>query len=279
MNLIYANLAAEKAAIEARAKGEIPISQVEMNLNIAFPGKIDGNIEERTAYHLREHLGECHFVLDTHSTSVDYGEFVVSTSGLTIDMVRDAHEGKPVSAVTRLAYEGSGLHYAERMATNIDAITSLAINTGLLRHVQMSDAVASGRSLIEFVNAHGNGYAISFEAGQHEGSNTNQVAMAVAQNILRAYRVIEGEPVRVGRQEIYLGRMAVQLPEGVEGFRITDEVENFKLLPAGTPYAYDGDGQSYSLDREVVPVLFDERKRKTGEFRSGRVFIATERIS
>lgn len=277
VKLIYANLAAEKAGEDL----------IETNLNIAFPGKPNGTLEERTAFQLRSHLNGCHWVLDMHSTEMDYGAFVVSTSGLTRERIEEEIEylgthgrcGREPNPVTLAAYEGSEIHIAQRGATNIDAISALSRNTGLPRHIQMSDAVASGRSLIEFINAHGKGYAISFETGQHYDPQSVETGLTVVRNVLKVYGAIEGTPVRADDQETYLGFKAVQVPERVEGFRITDDLQNFQELPAGTPYAVDLAGNNYSLDRSCIPVLFNESKRESGDFRSGRVFIATQRIS
>jgi len=270
VKLIYANLAAERAGK----------SDINTNLNIAFPGKLHGDIEERIAYNLRDVLSRCNMVLDIHSTSTFQGRYVVSTSGLTEEMAKASLRGE-ISKETKDAYQGSGLHPATRKVTNIDAISALSRNTSLTKHVQMTDAVANGTSLIEFVNAHGCGYAISFEAGEHHDSESERTAMEVVNNVLMIYGLIDGTPKRINKQETYLGVGSVKLPKGIqsEQFTPSEHLKNFVLLPAGVPYGYNQDGNAYSLKKDCVPVLFDEKTREGKEFRSGRIFIRTERIS
>ncbi|MBT4539757.1 hypothetical protein HOC32_05705 [Candidatus Woesearchaeota archaeon] len=271
VHLIYANLAAE----------EITKSQVDKNLNIAFPGKPNGNIEERIAYNLRGPLEECHFVLDIHSMSEDCGTFAISTAGLSEAMVNDILQGGKIHETTLEAYKDSGVHTASRRPTNVNAIAAFAQNTGLPWHVQMKEDVARGRSLIDYVNSHGKGYGISFEAGEHTDPNSEVVAMRVARNVLMSYGVINGEPEINSDQEIVLGLEAVQLPAGVssEQFTSSEELGNFKPLAAGVAYGHDHNGNNYSLSYDCVPILFNPKTRNGEQFRSGRVFIPTQKIS
>jgi len=271
VHLIYANLAAERAGKP----------QIDKNLNISFPGKPNGNIEERIAYQLREVLSQCHFVMDIHSTSTFQGSFVISTSGLTEETVKANLKGREISKETLEAYKDSGLHPAARGATNIDSITTFSQYTGLKRHLHLKEEVAHGRSLIDFVNSHGKGYGISFEAGEHHDPETENTAMEVVNNVLMAYGLIEGIPTQAKDQEIYFGIGAINLPKGMrsEQFTPSEYLKNFILLPAGVPYGHDHNGRAYSLNKDCVPVLFDEKTREGKEFRSGRIFIRTERIS
>ncbi len=271
VNLIYANLAAEKAGK----------SHIDTNLNIAFPGKPNGDLEQRTAYELRDILSQCSLVLDIHSTSTFQGKYVVSTSGLTLEVVIANLRGREICKETIEAYKDSGLHPAARGATNIDSITTLSQYTGLKRHLHLKEEVAHGRSLIDFVNSHGKGYAISFEAGEHYHPETEKTAMEVVNNVLMAYGLIEGTPKFVKDPEIYLGIEAITLPNGMKSnqFVPSEYLHNFVVLPAGVPYGCDYTGKLYSLDKDCVPVFFREKTREGKEFRSGRIFVRTERIS
>lgn len=145
LKLVYANL-------EAASKG---LECVDSNLNRVFPGKKDGNLEERTAYDLREHLRDCDYVLDIHSTSYPTEPFAIST--------KDSNE-----------------------------FSELASLTGLKKYVILTSELAHGKALIDYVNSCG-GKGISFEAGEHSQEKTNQTARSTAENFLKNLRVLEGE--------------------------------------------------------------------------------------
>ncbi len=250
VRLIYANLPAEEAGKP----------YIDVNLNRIFPGKENGKLEERIAYNLRPALASCSLVVDIHSTTLDYGAFVVTT----VDPTQFE-----TTAATRSLYDNSGLFPEGRHCFDMGALGILTRNTGLVRHVQMDYTVANGGSLIEFVNAHGKGYGLSIEAGQHLDPKSEETAMEVVLNMLKAQRVIAGEPKR-REQEVYLGREFIPVPS--PSFKPSEGLTNFGLLKAGTPYGTDGT-QSYTLDKDSYVVLFSQRMR------DGKVFLRTDKIS
>ncbi len=67
--LIKANL--EAAKLNQRS--------VEANLNRSFPGKEDGELEERIAYELFPFVKMCDYLLDLHSTSQESEPFIIVT--------------------------------------------------------------------------------------------------------------------------------------------------------------------------------------------------------
>ena len=250
VKLIYANLPAEAA--------ETPF--IDANLNRIFPGKREGKLEQKIAYHLRDTLADCHFVIDIHSTMLEQGTFAVTTVDPTKFEVTDA---------TRKLYEESGLSPETRRPFEADILYGLVRDTGLARHVQMNHTVANGGSLIEFVNAYSQGYGLSFEAGQHQDPASEEVAMKVVFNFLQARRMIPGEPYRQ-EQEVFLGQEFIPKPS--DTFFPSPELRNFEMLPAGKSYGRD-ETQEYSLNRDCYVLLHAPRMR------DGKVFLRADKIS
>jgi len=98
---------------------------IEVDMNRCFPGSVDGNFEERLAASLLEKLKDYDAVIDLHSSSNNCPIFGIIT--------------KP----------------------NEEKL-ELAKNLGLDKLVIMSDALASGKSLIDHINL-----GISLEVGPH----------------------------------------------------------------------------------------------------------------
>lgn len=251
IHLIYANLPAEEAGKRC----------IETDLNRCFPGRKDGLLEERIAYDLRDILHDCQYVLDIHSTTLPHVPFVISTVGKTTEE-------------TRKLYAQSDLPVESRnQEVNLEVLEGLARDTGLGVHVVMNSTVAHGGSLIEFVNAHGNGYSVSFEAGQHRDPASENVAMEVVLNVLRVQHLIPGQPTR-REQERYIGWQFIKIPAGIprEEF-IPYDLENFKVLTRGTPYGRDATGREYSLEEDCYVLFFSRRKE------NDTVFLKAQRIS
>jgi len=248
VKLIYANLPAEKANKR----------YIDVDLNRSFPGKIDGLLEERIAYELRPVISSCSYLLDIHSTSEWDEPFVVSTIGQTTDKTREIYAGTDIDVRTRVEVDHM-------------YIDQLAQHTGLNLHVVMDSTVASGGSLIEYVNAHGRGYAISFESGQHKDPNALSTALGAIYNVLKIHKFIDGEPNRINRQECFLGGEFIDLPVVPSAF-IPSNLKNFELLPAGTPYGRDLTGKEYSLNQDCYVILFSKK------LTNNKVFLRANKI-
>lgn len=69
---VYFVLANEKAMLENKRF-------IDVDLNRCFPGKSDGNNEERIAHALVKELAGCEYVIDIHSTSAETDDFIIVT--------------------------------------------------------------------------------------------------------------------------------------------------------------------------------------------------------
>lgn len=189
------------------------------NLNRVFPGDEYGDIENRTAYELVPHLAECDYVIDIHSTSYPSRPFVISTLD-TPDFDR------------------------------------LASFTGLERYVIMVEKMAKGGSLIDSLKVNGR-KGISFEAGTHQDSTSVMVARRVVGDFLVNLGVIEGERYQC-QCDKFFGVDVIKVPQGGGNFRAYDNIRNFQVLSAGTPFGRDGT-QEYSLDCDCIPFLYSDQ--------------------
>jgi len=206
---------------------------IEIDLNRCFPGKEDGKLEEKIAYDLREILSSCDFVIDIHSTTLPHPPFVISPGSES-------------------------------------EINTLAQNTGLGIHVIADPKLASKGTLMEFVSTQGKGAGLLVEVGQHQSPESKKVAMSVVLNVLRAYGVIDGEPLRK-KQEKYFAQEFIQIPTLRENFTPYD-LKNFQLLAKGESFGKDSSGKEYSLDEDCYVLLFSDRMD------NDRVFLKAAKI-
>jgi len=186
--------------------------RVEADLNRVFPGKEDGNFEEQIAYNLQKELSLCDFVLDIHSSIDDTPAFAITT--------KDNKE----------FYE-------------------LIAQTGLEKYVVMTDKLANGKSLIDYVNSTG-GKGISFEAGNMHKEEAVINARNVVRNFLVNKGLMEGSVV-VSDPEKFMAYDVITVPSK-EFVCYTPKC--FELLKAGTPYGRM-DNKEYALDRDCYPIL------------------------
>ena len=129
----------------------------------------------------------------------------------------------------------------------------MAAQTGLSKYVLIGHELAEAGSLIDFVYDSG-GRGVSFEAGTHEDESSVTVAREVARNFLAANGFICGEH-RLSEPQKFVGIEVIKKPS--ETFEAYD-IENFALLPAGTPYGKDETGE-HSLDYDCHPFLFSKK--------------------
>jgi len=187
---------------------------VEANLNRIFPGDPSGKLEEQIAYALREHLIGCDFVIDIHATYDETPAFAIST-------------------IDNAAYE------------------KIAAMTGLENYVVMTNKLANGKALIDFVNQNG-GKGISFEAGKADEPKTSENAMNTVMNFLNGIKeeaFSKQDSILVPNKYVAKDVVIAKTEDFVPYF-----VEPFKLLRAGTTYGRDSQ-QEYSLNEDTFPAL------------------------
>ncbi len=209
LKLIYSNLEAEK--ISKRG--------VEGNLNRTFPGRKEGNLEEKTAFELAPYLSDCNYVLDIHSTSYPTEPFVISLE-----------------------------------ETDNSEFDKLASFTGLSKYVIMTGEMASGGSLLDEVYRNG-GKGISIESGTHEDESSINIARGVINNFLKNLDVVDGKG-KIVKPEKFYSKKVIRVPS--DTFEAYDNIKNFELLKKGVPYGKDN-CREYSLDEDCYPFLFSDK--------------------
>lgn len=197
------------ANLAAADKGQ---RKIEADLNRVFPGKQDGNLEEQIAFNLQKELSLCDYVIDIHSSIDDTPAFAIST-------------------VDNEDYE--------KMVREI----------GLEKYVIMTDKLANGKSLIDYVNSIG-GKGISFEAGDMHKEEAIINARNVVRNFLVNKGLMEGSVV-VSDPEKFMAYNVITVPSK-EFVCYTPKC--FELLKAGTPYGRMDD-KEYALDKDCYPIL------------------------
>lgn len=85
---------------------------VDADLNRSFPGRIDGNREERLAYELRRRLAAADYVIDIHSTVTDTSDLAIVTrrNGDVAKLVR-LLSPKRVAIMPRRMGRGALIHH------------------------------------------------------------------------------------------------------------------------------------------------------------------------
>lgn len=204
---------------------------VEANLNRVFPGNVSGKLEEQIAHALTSYLRGCDFVIDIHATYDETPAFAIST-------------------VDNIGYE------------------RLAAITGLENYVVMTNKLANGKALIDFVNQNG-GKGISFEAGKFDESKTTETAINTVMNFLNGIKkgsFSENGGILVPNKYVAKDVVIAKTADFVPYF-----VEPFKLLRAGTAYGKDST-QEHSLTEDTFPVLSVRKPL------DGMVFLKTDEV-
>ncbi len=147
IKFIFANLAAEKSNKRF----------IDSNLNRVFPGRIDGDLEERTAYSLRPHLAECAYVLDIHSMSYPTRPFAVSS-------------------------------FDSREQDN------LVVSTAMPKYIIVGDKVTKGGGLCDYVIAKG-GLAIAIETGLNSSEESVFYSRMALNSFFTHFGIIPGAKV------------------------------------------------------------------------------------
>lgn len=186
---------------------------IEANLNRVFPGKKDGCLEERIAFGLCSVLKECDYVLDIHSTSYKTEPFAISTCD------------------TEKQY-------------------LLSSYTNLKKYVIMTEKVANGKSLIDYVNDN-NGFGLSFEAGTHLTEEAKENAIAITLNFLANLGLIDLDFQKSNPKKYYVID-ALKSPS--IAFQSVD-LTNFSLCKNKQIIGYDSNILLIA-NRNFYPILF-----------------------